>query len=145
MTMSKDPRKAAMAQIHIAKKQLGLDDDTYRQMLLSLTGKNSCAKMTISELKRVISHLKKCGFQNKPQTFGQRPNPGAGRRALMSKVEALLADNGLHWNYAHSMARHMFKVEKVEWLEPEQLRKLVAALEISIRRQAAKQRESDDE
>lgn len=143
--MSKDPRKAAMAQIHIAKKQLGLDDDTYRQMLIAITSKNSCKSMHYSELKQVISHLKKCGFQNKPHSFGQRPNPGAGRRPLMSKVEALLADNGLHWNYAHSMAHHMFDIEKVEWLKPEQLRKLVAALEISIRRQAAKQRESDDE
>ncbi|MDO6419368.1 regulatory protein GemA [Amphritea sp. 2_MG-2023] len=143
--MPKDPRKAAIVQIHIAKKQLGLDDETYRQMLAVLTGKNSCAQMTINELKWVISHLKKCGFKNKPQTYGQRPNPGASRRALMNKVEALLADNGLHWNYAHSMAAHMFKVEKVDWLDPHQLHKLVAALEINARRQAAKQRASTDE
>lgn len=143
--MKNDPRKAALAQIHIAKKQLGLDDDTYRQMLQSLTGKQSCSGMVISELKAVLRHLKKCGFKNKQPRFGQRPNPGVTRQPLMNKVEALLADNGLHWNYAHSMAQRMFKVEKIDWLDPHQLRKLVAALEINVRRQTTRQGDSTDE
>lgn len=59
----KDNRKAALAQIHIAKSQLGLDDDTYRQMLKNLTGKRSCSDMVIGELYIVIRHLENVGFK----------------------------------------------------------------------------------
>ena len=67
----RDNRKATLAQIHIAKKQLGMDDDTYRQTLASVTGRNgkpgkdSCSKMDIGELYQVINHLQKCGFKAK--------------------------------------------------------------------------------
>lgn len=134
-TTKKDPRKTAIQLIHIAKSQLGLDDDTYRQMLNSTTGKSSCSKMDLTELQQVLDHLKTKGFKSKaPRKYGQRPNPGQNRNALMNKIEALLADGCYHWNYAHGMAKRMFKVEKVDWLEPEQLRKLVAALEYNKRR-----------
>lgn len=133
--MSKDSRKTAIQLIHIAKNQLGLDDGTYRQMLTSVTGKNSCSKMTITELQQVLDHLKAKGFKTKaPRKHGKRPNPGKNRQALMSKIEALLADGELPWNYAHAMAQRMFKVEKVDWLEPDQLHKLVGALAMNARR-----------
>lgn len=35
-------RKNLIAKIHIGKSQLGLDDETYRQLLVSTTGKISC-------------------------------------------------------------------------------------------------------
>mgnify|MGYP000147362375 FL=1 len=134
-TTRKDPRKTAIQIIHIAKSQLGLDDDTYRQMLNSTTCKNSCSKMNLTELQQVLDHLKNKGFKSKAsRQHGQRPNPGQNRKALMGKVEALLTDSGLHWNYAHAMAQRMFKVEKVDWLEPDQLHKLVGALAINARR-----------
>lgn len=61
--MQKDNRKSVLAQIHIAKKQLGLDDDTYRQMLANLTGKRSCSDMVLAELYQVIRHLENVGFK----------------------------------------------------------------------------------
>ncbi|WP_051298669.1 gp16 family protein [Marinobacterium litorale] len=60
---AKDNRKAALAQIHIAKKQLGLDDDIYREMLENITGKRSCSGMAIGELYQVIKHLENVGFK----------------------------------------------------------------------------------
>ena len=62
--MKHDNRKAVTAQIHIAKKQLGLDDDTYRQMIATTTGgKRSCADCSVSELHQVLQGLKNRGFQ----------------------------------------------------------------------------------
>ncbi len=61
---------SAVAAIHVAKKQLGLDDDTYRALLMRETGKNSVAKMTASEQRRVIEVLRNQGFKpasNAPQ------------------------------------------------------------------------------
>jgi phage gp16-like protein len=59
----KDNRKAALAQIHIGKKQLGLDDDTYRDMLANLTGLRSCSDMTLAQLYQVIKQLESAGFR----------------------------------------------------------------------------------
>ena len=35
-------RQNLMAKIHIGKKELGLDDETYRQGLQQITGNTSC-------------------------------------------------------------------------------------------------------
>lgn len=58
--------------IHVAKNQLGLDDDTYRTLLMDLTGKDSCSKMTPKEQWRVIEELKRKGFQKRPTHRGKR-------------------------------------------------------------------------
>jgi phage gp16-like protein len=60
---AKDNRKAALAQIHIAKKQLGLDEELYRDMLENLTGKRSAGDMALAELYKVIKHLENVGFK----------------------------------------------------------------------------------
>ncbi|MFK3859312.1 gp16 family protein [Pseudoalteromonas rhizosphaerae] len=58
--------KAKLIQlIHIAKSQLGLDDDTYRAALLGSAGKTSCSQMSWSELNQVLEHFKKAGFKTK--------------------------------------------------------------------------------
>ena len=58
--------------IHVAKIQLGLDDDTYRALLIDLTGKDSCSRMTPKEQWRVIEEMKRKGFQKKPTHKGKR-------------------------------------------------------------------------
>ncbi|SIS88179.1 gp16 family protein [Neptunomonas antarctica] len=131
---TKDNRKAITARIHIAKKELGLDDETYRAMLQQVTKHSSCADMHISELYRVMEHLKKLGYKPATRKFGKRPNPAKDKAALMGKVEALLADSKLHWNYAHAMAQRMFSVAKVDWLDKDQLWRLVGALEKAAKR-----------
>jgi phage gp16-like protein len=130
----KDNRRAITARIHIAKKELGLDDDTYRAMLQQVAKQSSCADMHISDLYRVMEHLKTLGYKPALRKFGKRPNPPKDKAALMSKVEALLTDRGLHWNFAHAMAQRMFQVEKVDWLDRDQLWRLVAALEKAAKR-----------
>lgn len=54
-----------IAKIHIAKKQLGLDDYTYRAALKTATGKTSCSNMTSAELDRALDHFKSKGFKPK--------------------------------------------------------------------------------
>lgn len=48
---------------HVGAKELGLDEDSRRAMQARLTGKPSCADMTVAELERVISELKRLGFR----------------------------------------------------------------------------------
>jgi hypothetical protein len=53
----------SIAAMHVAKKQLGLDDDTYRATLAQVTGKASSADMTESERQTVLEHFRQSGFK----------------------------------------------------------------------------------
>lgn len=52
--------------IHIARHDLQMDEDTYRQMLQGLTGKASTKELDISQLNRVLTSMKKKGFRIRP-------------------------------------------------------------------------------
>lgn len=53
----------AIATMHVAKKQLGLDEDTYRAVLVRVTGKNSARDMSPAEQNRVVEELRRQGFK----------------------------------------------------------------------------------
>jgi CRISPR/Cas system CMR-associated protein Cmr5 small subunit len=53
----------ALAILHIAKKQLGLDDNTWRDLLERETGKRSSKDMSDGERGRVLDVLKSQGFK----------------------------------------------------------------------------------
>lgn len=128
-------RNPALAKIHIAKKQLQLDDDTYRVMLQNVAGVSSSKDLTDAGVTKVLAHLQRCGWKPKATAkVGKNPSVGRGRKALVGKIEALLAEAKRPWSYADAMALHMFGVEKVDWLEVEQLVKLVAALTYDAKR-----------
>lgn len=48
--------------IHIGKTQLGLDDELYREVLESTTGKNSSKLLTVQQLEAVLDRMKQLGF-----------------------------------------------------------------------------------
>ncbi len=60
--------------------------------------------------------------------FALRATPGKGKERLMGKIRALVSDLKLSWSYADGVAKRMFKIQFVEWCDPEQLHKVVAAL-----------------
>lgn len=132
-------KMAMMAKVHIAKKQLNLDDDTYRDVLERVTGKRSCKKMLIGELEAVIKEMETYGFVAKAAPkHGRKPSVVGKRQPLMDKIEAMLADMGLHWNYAHGMAESMFGIKRLQWLNDSQLYKLTQALSVHQQREARK-------
>ncbi len=45
-------------EIHALANKLGMDDNSYRQMLFGLTGFHSCVDLRPSELKDVLKQLK---------------------------------------------------------------------------------------
>lgn len=47
--------------MHYGKKQLGLDEDTYRAMLERITGKSSSAQMDERELALVLDEMRRLG------------------------------------------------------------------------------------
>lgn len=132
-------RKAELAQIHIAKTQLGLADDEYRALLLQVTGKTSSKDLTWQGRKALLAHFKKIGFKVKANKAG-RPAPvvSGDKASLIRKIEAQLAEAGLSWAYADGMARNICKVDRIEWCEPEHLTKIIAALNYDAKRHGRK-------
>ena len=126
-----DLRRRDLAKIHIAKKQLGMSDTAYREMLGSVAGATSAADLDGPGRSKVLVHLKKCGFRPVYKSARKpikRRSAAKGREPLLAKVRAILTDLRLPWKYADSMAKKMFKVDRVHWLEPDQLHKLTIAL-----------------
>ncbi|HBQ4197611.1 TPA: DUF1018 domain-containing protein, partial [Escherichia coli] len=56
-------RGKLISTIHVAKRELALDDETYTSALLAATGKTSCRDMSADELSRVLDVFKKRGFK----------------------------------------------------------------------------------
>ncbi|MCS4534262.1 gp16 family protein [Neisseria montereyensis] len=130
----KTSRNAMIAKIKIAQKELNMADDAYRAMLMRITGKNSCTKMTEGELDKVIAEMQRMGFRPQVNQYGKRPNCRSDADPMMRKIAALLAEGNLPWNYAHAMAKRMFGVDRVQWLSHGNMHKLVAALQIAANR-----------
>ena len=82
----KNARAAKIRMIQVARRQLGLDEDTYRAAIaLAVPGKTSSSECTVGQLDRIIDHLKKKGFKPK-KPAGAPPRPE--RRTLDTSVEA---------------------------------------------------------
>lgn len=134
-----DWRKSMIAKIKIAQKQLCVDDDLYRDVLDERYGVRSCTKLTLKQLDDFVRFF--CGRGWKERTIRARKGDTAApteqamsRKAMLSKIEALLAELGskqdkhVPWSYAAAILKRMYKVDKLEWAKPEQLRALISAL-----------------
>lgn len=122
--------KGVISKIHVAKAQLKMDDDTYRAFLQRVAGVDSSKKLSDKQAGRLIEEFKRLGFvektnakkKGKPHNFDKMP-------AMITKIEALLADQGLPWSYVDSIAKQMFKIERCAWLKNgTQLEAIIAAL-----------------
>lgn len=132
-----------LAKIHIAKQQLGMNDDTYRAMLAQVAGVTSAKALDARGRQRLLAHLEKLGFTPKAsKRLGRQPHGGRNKQALLSKLTALLADAGRPYTYADGMARHMFSVDAVSFLDADQLYKLVQALAVDQRRRRQRERDA---
>lgn len=73
----------SLAKIHIAKKDLGLDDATYRAVLERVTGKTSSVAMTAEERDAVLVEMRRIGW--KPRASRRRGLDGP----YAKKIQAL--------------------------------------------------------
>ncbi len=62
---AKDFKQRQLAKIHIAKKALGLDDDTYRAVLRKVGGVDSSKMLTPLGRAKVIKYMTDNGWEDK--------------------------------------------------------------------------------
>jgi len=133
----RDEKRRDIQIIHIAKQQLGMDDAAYRAMLWAVARVKSSTELNFVGRHNVIDHLKKCGFKVTAGKNAGKPSPApaADKSPLAGKIRALLiALDNKPDAYADGMARKMFGVERAWWCTPQQLGKIVAALNYSLAR-----------
>jgi len=140
-----DPRQSLIRLIHVAKRDLALDDDTYRTMLLTVTGKDSSAGLSIPQLERVLAHMKAHGFKVRHKSPPDRPrnsrhSPGGLSRpiaqdAQSKKIRAL-------WLSLHDMGavrdgseaalaayvKRITHIDALQWLDADQASLVIETL-----------------
>ncbi|HHA2467502.1 phage protein GemA/Gp16 family protein [Stenotrophomonas maltophilia] len=139
-----DRRKRTLAAIHAAAKALGLAEDVYRDLVQRVSGQSgqpqrSAGSCDQRQLDAIANELRRLGGM--PARAARAAERWAGRpkgdlAPQLAKVEALLADAGRPWAYAHSLALRMCKVTRIEWCNKEQLQKVIAALQYDANRRA---------
>ena len=121
-------RRVKIAQIHVAKKQLDMDEDSYRDMLERVAGVRSAIHLDLSGIRAVLDEFRRLGFQPSYKGAKRRTTPAPDREAMVGKVKAQLAAAGRQDAYADGISQRAFQVERFEWLKPEQLYRLIAML-----------------
>lgn len=140
MKTANDQRRKELALIHLAAKQLGLDRESYESMLFTVCRVRSAADLDAAGRRAVLTHLASRGARIGRHYPGRPRKPSQEKRALMGKIEALLASAERPWAYAQAMARRMFHRERLEWCAPDELHRIVAALEYDARRHGRAQK-----
>lgn len=124
-------RRALLAMLHIARKDLGLDEDTYRAVLERVTGSSSAARLTDHEIAKVVDAFRLQGWV--PKRNGQ---PTTKRSAPhVRKVWAIWGDM-CKAGIPREPTRHALRafVERMtgvadpEWLDAQQTNVVVEAL-----------------
>jgi phage gp16-like protein len=118
------------AQIHIAKSQLNMDDDTYRALLKSATGKTSCADMGIIDLNKALQAFKDRGFKSTKPRPGKKALSPKSKGTRVDKMRAvwitmqqrgLISDGSetalLHWVQGQLKKRGAAPIDSLQWLD----------------------------
>jgi len=140
-----DNRQKELAKIHIGRKELGLDEGTYREMLQNIAGVSSARDLDKPGRLAVLDHMKACGFKQahrSARASGMHVSAANDRNVFLCKIEATLSELRLPWSYADGVARRMFKVDRVRWLKPPDLQKLMVSLIYISNRHNGKEKQS---
>lgn len=138
--LSDPDRRRDLASIHIAKKQLGMEDDSYRHMLWSVARVRSAGELDFPGRKAVLAHLKACGFT--PKRVGASDPLSRKIRALWLRLKARGALRDPSEKALESYVEHQTSVKKLQWLSSEQAAQVIESLKAWERRVAAAQERS---
>lgn len=135
-----DARKRLISAVHVAKNSLGLDEETYRSLLTTVTGKSSAAKMSYQELNQVLDAMKQRGFSyRKPAKRRMSPK---SKGSEIDKIRAIWITMHQHGfvndgseaaldAYVKRMTGKINKgpgIEHVGWLKDEAIERVLEAL-----------------
>ena len=121
--------------IHVARREMRMDDETYRLMLSGMTGLDgatSTADLSVPNLQRVLEQLKQRGFKPRPNKAGTRPraNDDQSRkiRSLWLELHDLGAVREPSEEALANFVKSMTKVSALQWLNVAQASRVIENL-----------------
>lgn len=126
-------RNAELAQIHIAKTQLGLDDATYRDVLFTVARVRSSKDLDWTGRKALLDHFKSKGWKlAAPKKSGVTKPVEPGQPALVRSLWSELHAAGKVCDPSDAalgswLKRHRLP-EQVSWLNYHQVNSAIEAL-----------------
>lgn len=139
-------RRARLAQIHLARKALGLDEDTYRDLLERLTGSRSSGTLDPRKLDVVLTEFRRLGWKAAPPR-GARPASGKAQvrmiRAIWRDLSAYVEDPSeaalrVFCQRQTKTAVHPDGIAAPEFLDAEQGNRVAEGLKAWLRREKAR-------
>lgn len=143
-TAKTDPRTRLIRLIHVARRELQMDDDSYRQMLSNipaLGGRTSSADLGLKGLELVMAQLKAKGFvvrakvSKAPKKSIAQQSRSLADDAQSKKIRSLwleLHDAGVVRDPSESaLANYVCRVAKIEalqWLNTSQASNVIETL-----------------
>lgn len=118
-------RRADLAAIHVAKKSLGWDDDTYQDIMAAVCCVRSSAELDFTGRKRFLAHLRSCLEKQIPGAKPDRDKApwGPSERRLWSLWQQLAdADMVKDRNRPalNAWVQRQTGVDRLEWLNSAQ-------------------------
>jgi phage gp16-like protein len=132
-------RKGLLAVVHIARKNLGLDDDLYRD-ILGRWGVASAAAMSIPELEALVNYFAACGFR----VVSKKKKPGHSGHAEALRCRIRQEADGLKNGDLRlaGLVKSKAGVEKLEWCrDVSKLKQILRVLCVFKERDAEEQAE----
>nr|WP_283105500.1 regulatory protein GemA [Pseudomonas moorei] len=121
--------------IHVARRELRMDDDTYRLMLAGmngLDGATSTADLSVPNLVRVLEQLKQRGFTVRPKNAQQRPmaadGPSRKIRSMWLTLHGLGAVRDPSEEALAKFVLNMTGVATLQWLTGPQASRVIENL-----------------
>lgn len=138
--------------LHVGRRNLKMDDDTWRAYLNQAFGVSSSTQLSIDRLRAALTHLERCGFQiasnSAPHEWTWVDTAPADRAPLLRKIIMLMkatdVTRGNQVAYVEGIARQMSGFNgsgkgaihtPLSMCGPEQLLDIVKALAIHIKRE----------
>lgn len=127
-----DQRRRDLATIHMAKQQLDMQDDAYRDILWSVARVRSSAELDQAGRSKVLDHFKACGWKPQPKTNEWKFIDAAApdRVPLLRKICAVCRSMGVGKAYAEGAAKRQHGIDrKLEMMDQGELWLLAGVLE----------------
>lgn len=132
--MAKDVRNNQLAQIHIAKNALGLDDETYRAILMTVARVSSSKDLDFAGRMKVLDHFKSRGWKPKPPKKAKQKRP-LDQDQQSRKIRSLwleLFDLGVVLDSSEAainrFIKNQIRVDRIEWLDARQASQIIERL-----------------
>lgn len=128
-----DPQRRTMiAKLHLARRDLRLEEEDYRLVLERVTGQRSAADLSVAQLDAALAEMKRLGWEAQKRSgpaSGRASNPAAKKaRAMLISLGLMGVIRNTSEAALNAFARRQTGIERLSWVNQSHVYKLIEAL-----------------